>query len=82
MPSLEMLTGYFETFGQLDFVKIVNEKKKNGTLNNYAFIMFKHEGLLEKVLGMGEVHIINGYNAHCNKLLTRDELKVKMIEKD
>lgn len=80
--SIDMLTKYFTEFGTLDFVKIVSEKKKNGKVSNYAFIMFKEEGYLEKVLEKGETHIINGFTVQCNKLLTRDELKQKMIEKD
>ena len=70
-----MFKDYFIKYGPIDFVKIVNETKKNGKNNHYAFVMYKKQHSLNDLLKDGDFHTVSGYKVKCQRLLTRDELK-------
>ena len=65
----------------IDYIKMVKEKKKSGKIKHYAFVMFKKEGVLEKIFEKGNFHTVEGFKIECLPTLLRDELKKMIIEK-
>jgi hypothetical protein len=81
---VEMFHEYFSKYGVIEFVKIARNKKKKNKKgkpkSKFAFVMFKENDSLDKLLEDGDIHIVCGFKIICQRILTRDELKKKNIE--
>lgn len=71
---------YFKKYGELEEVRVIHKKRKNGTEKHFCFVMFKHQDDFNKVLAEKTTHIINGVSLECRQIKLREELKTIQIE--
>jgi RNA recognition motif-containing protein len=79
--SKENFEDYFSKFGDIEEIRVIHEKRKNGTKKNFCFILFAEEKGLEKCMEKGGEHIIMGHALLCNQTKLREELKVIQLKK-
>lgn len=72
---------YFSQYGQLESVRVIHEKRKNGTQKNFSFILFKSNQGLESSIKETTLHKIRGHIIDCKPTKLREELKQIQQEK-
>ena len=72
---------YFSKYGQLEYIRVFNEKRRNGAQKNYAFVLFKKEADALTALKAGPNHVIQGFEVFCKITKLREELKALQDDK-
>lgn len=72
---------YFKVFGELEEIRVIHDKRKNGTKKNFCFILFKKAEGLNNLLVKGSTHTIEGHVLECRQTKLREELKAIQLQK-
>lgn len=77
-----MVRTYFESYGEIEDLRVINDKKKT-KIKRYGFVLFKNEEALLAVTEEGMTHnIAPGIQVDCKQTLLREELKLKQLEEN
>lgn len=72
---------YFSKYGEIENLRVIHEKRKNGTQKNFAFILFKDKFSLKKSIEKSTFHKVGGFDVECKPTKLREELKEIQLEK-
>lgn len=77
----EEFQNHFSKYGEIESLRVIHEKRKNGTQKNFAFVLFKDKISLQKSVEISTLHKINGFEIDCKPTKLREELKEIQLKK-
>lgn len=72
---------HFEAYGEIEHLRVIHEKRKNGSQKNFAFVLYKHKDSLQRSIEVSMLHNIKGFEVDCKPTKLREELKQIQLKK-